>query len=42
MIALVRSGAIRRTSRLADGPNVLAFWPTMPPPIGPRPGRGPG
>ena len=37
-IALARSGRIRATSRLADGPKVIAFWPTMPPPIGPRPG----
>ena len=36
------SGAIRRTSRLADGLKSLAFWPTMPPPNGPRPGPGPG
>ena len=39
--ALNRSGAIRRSSRLADGPKSIAFWPTMPPPIGPRPGIGP-
>ena len=37
-IALTRSGRIRPISRLADGPKVIAFWPTMPPPIGPRPG----
>ncbi len=37
--ARLRSGAIRRISRLAEGPKVIAFWPTMPPPIGPpRPG----
>ena len=37
----VRSGASCRTSRFADGPKELAFCPTMPPPIGPRPGPGP-
>ena len=36
--ALTRSGAIRRSSRIADGPKSVAFWPTIPPPIGPRPG----
>ena len=33
---------MRAASRLADGPNVIDFWPTMPPPNGPRPGPGPG
>ncbi len=38
-IAALRSGPIRRTSRFAEGPNSMDFWPTMPPPIGPpRPG----
>ena len=36
-----RSGPIRRASRLADGPKLIDFWPTMPPPNGPRPGPGP-
>ena len=36
--ARLRSGASRRISRLAEGPKVIAFWPTWPPPIGPRPG----
>ncbi len=38
---LVRYGDIRPTSRRADGPKALAFCPTMPPPMGPRPGPGP-
>ena len=37
-IALPRSGRIRATRRLPDGTKSIAFWPTMPPPIGPRPG----
>ena len=41
MTTLTRCGLSCRTSRLADGPNALAFWPTMPPPIGPRPGPAP-
>ena len=40
-IARTRSGAIRRIIRLAEGPKVIAFCPTWPPPIGPRPGPGP-
>ena len=40
-IAVPRSGRSRASSRLADGPKSIAFWPTMPPPIGPRPGPGP-
>ena len=38
---LIRYGAMRAISRLIDGQKVLAFPPTMPPPIGPRPGPGP-
>ena len=38
---LWRSGRSRAKSRLSDGQNVSAFWPIIPPPIGPRPGPGP-
>src|SRR5688572_24643603 len=38
---LNRCGLSWWTSRFAEGPNALAFWPTMPPPIGPRPGPAP-
>ena len=40
--AAARSGRIRATIRLADGPKSIAFCPTMPPPIGPRPGPATG
>ena len=40
-MARTRSGRIRATRRFADGPKVIAFCPTIPPPIGPRPGPGP-
>ncbi len=31
------SGPRRRSSRLADGPKSIDFWPTIPMPCGPRP-----
>ena len=38
---LARSGRRRASSRLSEGQKVSAFWPIIPPPIGPRPGPGP-
>ena len=39
--ALCRSGRSRASSRLSEGQKLSAFWPIMPPPIGPRPPPGP-